>query len=201
MTTPSRKQKISLLQVLIPVAAIIVLAISSTLLLRERLNDEHYEGDGHTHEGQEISVGNPFPDLKFTRLDGSTTRLSEFKGKLLVLNLWATWCEACMVEMPSLQKLHEQLSKDGIEVWALSLDESYQSEVPPVVKKLGLTFEIFSDPNQQIGETLQTEMIPVTYIIEGSTRKLLAVEEGEKDWIDPGMVKKLRAYAGLDTAR
>jgi peroxiredoxin len=194
MTTPQSNFRKNLVKTLVPLAAILGVAIGILVLSRAPSDESHFSGDGHDHGISEIEIGQTFPDIKLTTLEGTQQALSAFTGKVLVLNLWATWCEACMVEMPSLQKLNESLHPQGLEVWALSLDEEYKTEVPPVVKKLGLELPVFIDPGQELANTLNVEMIPITYIIEGKTLKLLAVEEGERDWASDSMTQKLQSY-------
>jgi peroxiredoxin len=194
MTTPQNAFRRNLLKTLIPLASILVIILGALLLLRQSGSEQHELGDGHDHGTGIVQVGEPFPAIRMNRLDGSQVSLKEFKGRLLVLNLWATWCEACMVEMPSLQSLAAAYKDQGLEVWALSLDEEYKTEVAPVVKKLNLQLPIFVDEEQKISEILSVEVIPVTYIISGSDLKLLSIEEGERDWMSADIRKSIETH-------
>src|SRR5215831_9331492 len=88
----------------------------------------------------------PAPSVSLTDLSGNTVELSDFKGKLVVVNLWATWCEPCLREMPSLERLQSQLG-DRIAVLGVSEDRGGGKAVEPFIAKLGLkSVKIFIDP-------------------------------------------------------
>jgi thiol-disulfide isomerase/thioredoxin len=69
-----------------------------------------------------VNVGECSPDFSIQSIDGKTYSLSQFKGKIVLLNFWATWCKPCIVEMPSMQKAYLQLKKNNIEILAVSID-------------------------------------------------------------------------------
>src|SRR5215831_4812201 len=88
----------------------------------------------------------PAPAISLTDVSGNTVELSDFKGKLVVINLWATWCEPCLREMPSLERLQSQLG-DRIAVLGVSEDRGGGKIVEPFIAKLGLkSVKIFIDP-------------------------------------------------------
>jgi len=194
MTTSQNAFRRNLLKTLIPLSSILIIILGALVLLRQSGSEQHEIGDGHDHSAGVVQVGETFPVIQMSRLDGSQVSLKDFKGKILILNLWATWCEACMVEMPSLQALAAAYKDQGVEVWALSLDEEYKTEVAPVVKKLNLQLPIFVDAEQKISEILNVEVIPITYIISGDSFKLLNIEEGERDWMSADLRKSIEAH-------
>ena len=196
MTTPQRKLRPTLLNTLVPTLAIVAVAVTATLLVREKVDSGAASPNdvAADHRGP-IEVGGAFPDFELPDLQGKKHHILNGNAKIWVVNLWATWCEACMVEMPSLQKLDDLLGAEGIHVLTISMDEEYATEVPPVVKRLGLRVPVYVDPDQAVGNELEVDMIPVTYVVAREQRKILAIESGEKDWAGPDMIEKLRAMA------
>lgn len=84
-------------------------------------------------------------------LDGKRHQLSEFKGKVVLLNFWATWCGPCQVEMPHLEAMHKELGAKGLVVLGISTDDAkLDATVKPNVKRLGLTYLILRDPQTTV---------------------------------------------------
>ena len=122
-----------------------------------------------------MAVGEPVPDLVLPRLDGDSTSLADYRGKVLLVNLWATWCAPCVREMPSLQAVYEEYRDDGLEILAVSLDEdpgeraedgSIDGIVSRFVEELGLTFPVAVDPSGQAEEVLGTSYLPTTVLVD-----------------------------------
>lgn len=139
-----------------------------------------------------LDVGSRAPDYSALSLDGDTVPLSSFAGDVVVLNIWATWCPPCVTEMPSLQRLHDQLADQGLSVVAVSVDVAdavtgSRPEDGPVrkfVDELGLTFTILRDPSAGIETRYQVNGLPTTYVIgrDGRiVRKLLGPAEWDRD--------------------
>src|SRR5262245_13806980 len=85
-------------------------------------------------------------DLKLKAVGSSeTVTLSKFAGKVVLINFWASWCSACMDEMPSIQKLHDTLKSEGFEVVGVNVDENPETVVPAIAKKLHLSFKNYTD--------------------------------------------------------
>ena len=87
-------------------------------------------------------LGKGVPALNFTfpGLDGKKVSLADYKGKVVLLNIWATWCAPCVAEMPSMEKLYQELKDEGFELLAVSVDESGAEVVTPFMKKHKLVF-------------------------------------------------------------
>ena len=100
--------------------------------------------------------------------------LTDYKGQVVVLNLWATWCGPCRVEMPSLEKLQHDLGPKGLKIVAVSVDNpGMESAIRDFRKELGLTFEILYAPDGKIRDDYQATGFPETFIIgrDGVIRK------------------------------
>jgi peroxiredoxin len=149
-----------------------------------------------------VSVGSAAPPLVATTLDGSkrTKTLADYKGKVVLLNVWATWCEPCRAEMPSIERLHRDFGTRGLAVVAVSVDDpGTEQRIRDYAKELGLTFEILHDPAQQIKRNYQITGYPETFVIgrEGTIRKKVI---GASDWSSEANRALIRELLGSATA-
>jgi len=133
----------------------------------------------------------PAPDFSLHTLDGQPVKLSQFKGKPVLLNFWATWCEACKEEMPSMQRLHDRLAKAGVQVVAVSIDRKNQDRVQDFVSSRGLTFPILLDQKQEVRKKYFIMGLPTSYLI-GSDFKLKGYASGARAWDHPDIEKILQ---------
>ena len=125
-----------------------------------------------------VEAGSAAPPFHAQTVDaGAPVRmktLADYKGQVVVLNLWATWCGPCRVEMPSLEKLQHDLGPRGLKIVAVSVDNpGMESEIRDFRKELGLTFEILYAPDGKIRDDYQATGFPETFIIgrDGVIRK------------------------------
>lgn len=127
------------------------------------------------------------PDLALKKLEGGKINLSDYRGTWVFLNLWATWCPACVEEMPSLEKFYRKFKSKNLTVLAVSVDRADSRVVRDFVKKYGLTFEIFLDPENSSLRTFGAGGIPATYVINPKG-EIVAEAVGPRDWMDPVIV-------------
>jgi cytochrome c biogenesis protein CcmG/thiol:disulfide interchange protein DsbE len=90
---------------------------------------------------QALEVGEQAPDLRLATLGGDTLSIRDLRGKVVLVDFWATWCGPCVAEMPALQRLYEEMASDGVEIVGISVDRN-RALVPPFVERLGLKFPI-----------------------------------------------------------
>jgi peroxiredoxin len=121
------------------------------------------------------------PDFRVQTLDGHILRLADFKGKVVFLNFWATWCEPCREEMPSMERLHRAYKDRGVVVLAISLDSQGASVVKPFVKKFALTFQVGLDPKMAVRETYGVWAVPSTFLIDRNGKRVLFAN-GARQW-------------------
>ena len=115
-----------------------------------------------------IGVGSAAPT--FTAKDvhsGATRTLADYRGKVVLLNVWATWCEPCKVEMPSMEELYKAYGPRGVHIVAVSIDDvAGEDSIRAYAKNLGLTFEILHDPTHAIERLYQTTGYPESFVID-----------------------------------
>jgi len=111
-----------------------------------------------------IDIGKISSDFELESLDGRKVRLSDYRGKNIILNFWASWCPPCREEMSEFQKIYSE-NKDKIVVLGVNLQES-KDNAEAFVKKLGITFPILLDPNAQVKDRYNVFTQPVTYFID-----------------------------------
>jgi peroxiredoxin len=155
----------------------------------------HFLGD----ELFPVTVGSTAPPLEAKTLDGSkrVKTLADYKGKVVLVNVWATWCEPCKVEMPSIEKLHREFGTRGLAVVAVSVDDpGAESRVLDYAKELGLTFEILHDPEQITKTNYQITGYPETFVIarDGTIRKKVI---GPADWNSDANRALVRELLGI----
>ena len=133
----------------------------------------------------------PAPEITLAARDGSTATLADFKGKLVLVNLWATWCQPCLKEMPSLAKLPDKLG-DAFVLLAVSEDRGGDKAVAPFVEKLGLDkLKVYLDPDSKVGHAFKVQGLPTSIAI-GPKGDVLGRVEGAADWNADKMLDALK---------
>lgn len=122
---------------------------------------------------------------------GDTVHLAQYKGDVVLLNIWATWCPPCQEEMPSIQALHDSLGPDGLKILAVSVDKSGDETVRHWVAERRLTFDILHDPSGKVAQVYQTTGYPESFVID---RHGVIVKKviGADRWNDPGNIALFR---------
>lgn len=131
-----------------------------------------------------VSPGAPAPDFKAVTLDASpvTKTIADYRGEVVLLNLWATWCGPCELEMPSLQALHDDFGPVGLKVVGVAVDDpGFEQRVRDFVARKGLTFEILTEGSGKIENDYEARGIPATYLI-GRDGRILKRVAGASDW-------------------
>ncbi len=115
-----------------------------------------------------LNQGELAPDFELTRLSGEKVRLSELKGKKVIINFWATWCPPCKAEMPHMQNYYENHAEENnVEILAVNLTSGDRvKNVEEFVKDYGLTFPIPMDTEGKVGQMYQAVTIPTSYMID-----------------------------------
>jgi thiol-disulfide isomerase/thioredoxin len=190
MTTPAATPRKSLVKALLPVLVIILIVVGALYVIKAQMPQkpatEAASADGQqsgAHKGG-AQIGATLPDFPLKGIaGGKSANLSEFHGGVTLVNFWATWCEACMEEMPSIVKLRDDYKDKGFEVVGVNLDENGEAVVPKAVKQLKIQFPVFQDPDNKIAEYFDVHAIPLSVVLN-KDRKILYIENGERNWND-----------------
>ena len=141
-----------------------------------------------------VVVGRPAPDFALPGLDGKIVRLSDFKGKVVFLNIWATWCSPCREEMPSMEKLYQQMKGQPFEILAVSIDILGAKAVAPFMSELNLTFPALLDPQGSVRQLYGATGVPETFIVDKNG--IIAVKViGARNWASADAVKTFQELA------
>jgi peroxiredoxin len=133
--------------------------------------------------------GEPAPDFTFKDSAGTQYSLSDFKGKVVLVNFWATWCPPCKDEMPSMEILQRRMEKSPFVILALSVDDSW-APVNRFMKENGFNLPIYEDFDKKISTLYGTHMYPETYILDKKGKVAYKVV-GPTDWLSSEMMKFL----------
>jgi peroxiredoxin len=169
----------------ITIAVVIALALSGFIALRYKDAFINYL------KPAAVEVGRPAPDFTSTGPDGRPVGLAGYRGKVVLLNIWATWCPPCVDEMPSLEKLYREFKGESFALLAVSIDSEGIAAVAPFMTKHGLTFPALIDSQALIQTTYEITGVPETFIIDKKgilVRKII----GPLDWTAPEVLDYIR---------
>jgi thiol-disulfide isomerase/thioredoxin len=111
-------------------------------------------------------IGQVAPDFQFTLADGTTQKLSDLRGKKVLINFWATWCGPCQVEMPEMEYASHAYEKDDLVILAINRSETPET-IRPFAASFGITFPIVVNTSNDIGEAYGIRGLPTSYFING----------------------------------
>jgi thiol-disulfide isomerase/thioredoxin len=136
----------------------------------------------------------PTPATPIARADGQETTLAAFRGRVVLLNFWATWCAPCIREMPSLDRLQAKLKGEGLDVVAVSEDFTGLDLVGPFFERLKLeNLEIFLDSDGALGKAFGIAGLPTTLLIDREGRVVGGLE-GPAEWDSDEAIALIRHY-------
>ena len=134
----------------------------------------------------------PLPELRFNDADGKAHTLADFRGKVVLLNIWATWCEPCREEMPALDRLQAKLGGERFQVVALSVDQQGASIARKFYAQVGIkALPLYIDPTAKAAFTLDAAGLPATLLVDRQGREI-GRHLGAVKWDDAEVVQRLR---------
>jgi cytochrome c biogenesis protein CcmG/thiol:disulfide interchange protein DsbE len=148
-----------------------------------------------------VMAGEPAPEFVATTLGGEDRTLADYQGKVVLLNIWATWCPPCREEMPSMERLYGRLADTDFEIVAVSVDAALPGsigwggniggDVPAFVEEFGLTFPILHDASGAVADTYQATGLPESFLI-GRDGMIYRKVPGGTDWDDDRYVEQIQ---------
>jgi cytochrome c biogenesis protein CcmG/thiol:disulfide interchange protein DsbE len=139
-----------------------------------------------------LEPGRPAPNFAAEDIaTGQRVTLDQYRGEVVLLNIWATWCEPCKREMPAMERLYQEFREDGLQIVAVSVDAGGNEAVEAFVDEFDLSFDILHDPGQSITSTYQVFGLPESFVID--RRGTIAYREfGPKEWDSPESRERVR---------
>jgi len=132
------------------------------------------------------------PDVRFVDGNGTARALSNFRGKVVLLNLWATWCAPCRKEMPALDRLQRELGGPGFEVVPLSIDVGGAAAVRRFYEEIGIrSLAVYVDSSMEASSKLRALGIPTTLLLDREGRERWR-KTGPAEWDSPEIIESLR---------
>lgn len=183
-STPKQKRIASLLTVL------------PTLLLVCHLS---FGQEDHFFRMRVVKYKEPLEARNFEAIDlkGNSIQLDQFRGNVMLLNFWATWCSPCKKEMGPMEILYQRFKDRGFVILAVSLDQGEAKVVKSFVEKKGLTFPVLIDRSGKAKSAYHVTSLPTTYLI-GQDGRIVGKSLGPRDWASPPAFALLESLLGGD---
>ncbi|HUO26274.1 MAG TPA: TlpA disulfide reductase family protein [Candidatus Aquilonibacter sp.] len=179
--------------------ALVVVAVVVALML--------YFGSHQVHPHQKTGTANPLqtkmaPDFTLQSLDGRSMKLSDFRGKTVLLNFWATWCGPCKIEMPWFVELQKQYGSQGLQIVGVAMDDASKEDIAKFAKDMGVNYPILIGKESVGDEYGGVPALPESFFIDRDGKvvdKIIGLEG--KAEIESTIKKTLESPAGSQTAR
>lgn len=166
----------------------VMLAIASLILLQTK--DDYRNLSGKPILGKGVAA----PNFTLPDMNGKSVSLDQYRGKAILLNIWATWCPPCVEEMPSMERLYQTMKGEDFVLLAVSIDENGAEAVAPFMKKYRLNFTVLTDPKGTLKYKYQTTGIPESHIID-KNGTIVEKVIGPRDWAAPEAVRIFQELA------
>jgi len=182
--TPARSWGVVLLWVLPALALVLIFAYG--FLTREPADS----GDTAPR------IGKPLADFTLPDLQGRAVQLAALRGKVVFVNVWATWCPPCVEEMPTIQQLYERLHGQGLEILAVSLDNLGAQIVVPFMQSRRLSFPTLLDTKNLVQRLYRTTGVPESFVVD---KRGILVEKvvGPRDWVHPQTIAQFERLLAM----
>ncbi|WP_215223944.1 TlpA family protein disulfide reductase [Echinicola shivajiensis] len=165
-------------------AFIIAVAISAFVLPKSKSSSKNIEEDNK-----------PSPAMSMTDKNGDTVQLKDFKGKVVVLNLWASWCPPCIAEMPSLEKFYKQMDTEEVALIMLSLDRDFDKSTAFMDSK---AYEMpYYKPASPLPAPFAVDAIPATFIIN-KKGEVVGLHSGMTDFMSETFLNKIQSASSQE---
>ena len=136
-------------------------------------------------------TGKPAPDFALKSSTGENLRLSEFRGDVVMINFWATWCGPCRQEMPLLDELYSRYNRVGFNLLGVNIDDD-SSRAMDMIRELGVNFPVLFDSRKEVSKMYDVDAMPVTVIVD-RTGNVRFVHQGYKPGYEEKYLDQVRA--------
>lgn len=176
-TPPAKKTNLRII-LFIPIA---IIALGLFVTLQNKSPSTIKVDIPHTQNGPMA------PDFSLPDLDGRMISLSAYKGRVVIVNIWATWCPPCVAEIPSLEKLYKMFKDEGLELLAVSVDEGGKRAIERFIKNKNISFPVLLDPDGRVAGLYRTRGVPESFIVkkDGTIDNKI---EGAINWTSPKII-------------
>ncbi len=177
----------------IPIFGILLIATGVLLFLRS-MNDHSLDEPQYARSHEELKIGDQIPDFEIYFYKQNKIKLSQLSdAKVILINFWAEWCAACLLEMPSIDSLYQEFKESGLKVIALSVDDQPKIAIKKIIKKLNISLPMAEDFDQKLSEWFNVHGIPFTVILDHN-RNVLYQELGERNWDSKEIRDQIRKW-------
>lgn len=136
----------------------------------------------------------PIEPAPFNDVDGKAIDFSQYKGKVVMVNVWATWCPPCVRELPAIERLATKFKAEDFALLPISIDADGKQQVQPFLNTLGMAgFNSYYDPEQNLGQVFPLDTIPATFILD-QNGQLIAFVRSFVDWDDAKAVSLIQGF-------
>lgn len=136
----------------------------------------------------------PIKPVAFNDVDGKAIDFSHYKGKVIMVNMWATWCPPCVRELPAIERLAAKFKSEDFALLPISIDAEGKQQVQSFLNSLGMTeFNSYYDPEQNLGQVFPLDTIPATFILD-QNGQLIAFVRSFVDWDDTKAISLIQGF-------
>ena len=153
------------------VIVLVVVIVAVALMLWVGVRQSRSGRSALAIPGSEMEIGKAAPDFELSTLDGKAVHLSDFRGKAVVLNFWATWCDPCKVEMPWLVDLQKQYGPQGLQIVGVAMDDSGKDAIQKFAQQMGVNYVVLQGKNA-VGDAYGATGYPTTVYIDRNGKVL-----------------------------
>ena len=153
------------------VMVLVVVIVAVALMLWVGVRQSRNGKSALAIPGSAMEIGQPAPDFELSTLDGKAVHLSDFRGKAVVLNFWATWCDPCKVEMPWLVDLQKHYGPQGLQIVGVAMDDSGKDAIQKFAQQMGVNYVVLQGKNA-VGDAYGATGYPTTVYIDRNGKVL-----------------------------
>ena len=173
----------------------VVLVVAFGVIYFTRGSKEDSKKNPTAEVGESPKEGFLAPQFTLYDLSGNQVRLIDFKGKVVLLNFWATWCSPCKREIPSLERLYQMRKDKGFEIMAISAERASASQIASFAEKYRMSFPILLNPQRDVGSKYWVRAIPTSFLLDknGVIRWKIV---GGREWESPYVLSRIDQLLG-----